>query len=76
LGPVYFSEVAVLIVDALSQAPLYESRARSDTYAGGDRQIWSALFEAALRDFPYNAVSPRQVVVQVAPAPPAASAPR
>jgi len=71
-GPVYFSEVAVLIVDARSQAPLYESRARSDTHAGGDRQIWSALFEAALRDFPYNAVSPRQVVVPL-PAPAAAA---
>ncbi|MEO7855306.1 MAG: DUF4136 domain-containing protein [Rubrivivax sp.] len=78
-APVYFSEVAVLIVDAQSQATLYESRARTDIYAG-DRQLWSALFEAALRDFPYNAVSPRQVVVQLLPpqAPPqaAASAPR
>ncbi len=74
IAPVYVSEVAVLIVDARTQASLYESRARSDTYAGGDRQVWSALFEAALRDFPYNAVSPRQVVVNLAPAAAAASA--
>ncbi len=74
-APVYFSEVAVLIVDANSQATLYESRARTDIFVG-DRLLWSALFEAALRDFPYNAVSPRQVVVKLAPAAAAASAPR
>ena len=57
-------EVAVLIVDARTQQTLYESRARSDG-TWSDKQGWMALFEAALRDFPFNAVSPRRVTVDL-----------
>ena len=57
-------EVAVLIVDARTQQTLYESRARSDG-TWSDKQGWTALFEAALRDFPFNAVSPRRVTVDL-----------
>ena len=59
-------EVAVLIVDARTQQTLYESRARSDG-SWSDKQGWTALFEAALRDFPFNAVSPRRVTVDLPP---------
>lgn len=62
--PFYTYEVAVLIVDARTQQSLYESRARSDGN-WSDKQGWSALFEAALRDFPFNAVSPRRVTVDL-----------
>ena len=64
--PLNAYEVAVLILDARTQQTLYESRARSDG-VWSDKQGWTALFEAALRDFPFNAVSPRRVTVDLPP---------
>jgi len=49
---VYLHEVALLIRDAASGKPLYETRASTDgNYDGGDRLL-AAMFEAALKDFP------------------------
>jgi hypothetical protein len=62
--PYNVHEVAVLIVDARTQQTLYESRARSNG-TWSDKEGWSALFSAALRDFPFNAVSPRRVRVDL-----------
>lgn len=67
-------EVSVLILDARSQATLYESRAKS-AGTGDMAQTWAALMSAALMDFPYNAVSPRQVVVPLTAPAAVASAP-
>ena len=67
-------EVSLLILDAHSQASLYESRAKS-VGTGDMAQTWAALLSAALMDFPYNAVSPRQVVVPLRAPAAAASAP-
>jgi hypothetical protein len=60
----YAYEAAVLIVDARSGHTLYETRARSD---GGwpDPGGWQALFRAAMKDFPLNAVSPRRVIIDL-----------
>ena len=62
--PYYLVEVSVLILDARSKKPLYESRALSDG-AGSDERTRAALFAAALKDFPYTAVSPRRVTVEL-----------
>lgn len=55
-------EVAVLIRDRRSQKILYETRA---TYLQrwNDDALLPAMFEAALKDFPKTALSPRTVVV-------------
>lgn len=62
--PFYLVEVSVLVIDARSKLPLYESRAQTD---GGwpDERTRTALFAAALKDFPYTAVSPRRVTVEL-----------
>lgn len=62
-NPRYEREVAVLIRDRASGAPLYESRAVNDSLVGGDPESLSLMYEAALKDFPTPAVSPRRVVV-------------
>lgn len=62
-NPRYEREVAVLIRDRSSGAPLYESRAVNDSLVGGDSESLSLMYEAALKDFPTPAVSPRRVVV-------------
>jgi hypothetical protein len=67
-SPRYDREVAVLIRVRRSGAPLYEARAVSDGYSAGDTSVLGAMFEAALKDFPTPAVSPRKVVVPLASA--------
>jgi hypothetical protein len=74
MPPITVHESAVLIVDGRTGAPLYDSRAQTDA-AVADRVAREALFAAALRDFPYPAVSPRRVRIDLAPSAAAASAP-
>jgi Domain of unknown function (DUF4136) len=62
--PYYVVEVSVLILDARSKQALYEARARSDG-SWLDERTRPALFVAALKDFPYTAVSPRRVTVDL-----------
>ena len=62
--PYYVIEVSVLILDARGKRALYESRARSDG-AWPDDSTRAALFAAALKDFPYAALSPRRVTVDL-----------
>lgn len=70
-----FSEASVLIVDAKSGQPLYESRAQTDV-STTEPTLREALFRAALADFPYPAVSPRRVRIDLPlPPPSGASAP-
>ena len=64
--PFSLTEVSVLILDAQTQKPLYESRALNDG-AQPDQITREALFAAALKDFPFNAVSPRRVTVGLPP---------
>ena len=62
----YDREVAVLLRDRKSGAPLYETRAQSEGGYSGRPELLAAMFEAALKDFPTPAISPRRVSVPVA----------
>ena len=63
-SPRYERTVAVLIRDRASGKPLFEARAshEGNSSAAGTRTL-SALFEAALMDFPRLGMNPRRVVV-------------
>ena len=64
----YERNVALLLRDRASGAPLYEAHAQTDGVTSGDSAILAAMFEAALKDFPATgAVNPRRVDVPLAP---------
>lgn len=80
-SPRYDHEVLVLIRDAGNGRPLYETRASYESYGGVDLDVLTALFDAAMKDFPQPAISPREVRVPLpsaaaAPVPPAADGQR
>jgi hypothetical protein len=62
-APRYINEVSLLIRDSKTQQVVYETRAQSDA-PGADATLLRALFEAALKDFPHAAISPRRVTVE------------
>lgn len=62
-APRYDREVAVLIRDRKSGAPLYESRASTEGGYSSSEPLLAAMFDAALKDFPQPAVNPRRVSV-------------
>jgi hypothetical protein len=64
-SPWYDREVAVLIRDRKTNQPLYEARASTDGLSPGNTALTSAMFEAALKDFPQSGINPRRVVVQL-----------
>lgn len=66
-SPRYDREVAVLLRDRASGKALYEARASHDGYSAGNSALLSALFSAALKDFPAVGPNPRTVVVPLAP---------
>jgi len=59
----YEREAALLIRDRASGKPLFEARASNEGGTTGDGETLSAMFEAALMDFPKTGVNPRRVVV-------------
>ncbi|MEK8086884.1 DUF4136 domain-containing protein [Aquabacterium sp. A3] len=64
LEPPYVQmEVSVLMRDRASHTVLYETRARHDRLGAVDERLYPLLFEAALKDFPLVAVSPRTVTL-------------
>ncbi len=64
--PRYDREVAVLVRDRASGAPLFEARASSEGFQRStDGAALAPLFSAALVDFPATGVNPRQVVVPI-----------
>ncbi len=65
--PRYDHEVAVLLRDRRSGAPLFEARASSEGFQRSAVLSLQPLFLAALMDFPASGVNPRQVVVPLAP---------
>ena len=67
----YDREVAVLLRDRASGKTLYETRAVNTGYAGADMTLLTAMFDAAMKDFPKPAVSPRRVDITL----PSATAP-
>ncbi len=64
-NPRFDREVAVLIRDRSSNQPLYEARASSDGLSSGSGPVISAMFQAALKDFPQTGINPRRVSVQL-----------
>jgi hypothetical protein len=64
LEPPYVQmQVSVLMRDRRNQTILYETRARHDRLGSVDARLYPLLFEAALKDFPLVAVSPRTVTL-------------
>ena len=61
-SPLYQREVGVLVRDSKTNAALYETHARYTNSWSSDNLL-PAMFEAAMKDFPQPAISPRQVVV-------------
>jgi hypothetical protein len=67
LAPTHYErEVALLIRDTASGAPLYEARASSAGTTTGGTQALAAMYQAALADFPTPAINPRRVSVPLA----------
>jgi hypothetical protein len=62
----YESEVALLIRDRATGKPLHEARASTDGITAASVQELSAMYLAALTDFPRTGVNPRQVSVPLA----------
>lgn len=63
--PWYTMSVDVLIRDRRAGKVLYETHARYERMGGVDDRLYPYLFEAALKDFPHPAVSPRAVTVTI-----------
>ena len=61
----YDREVAVLLRDRKSGAPLYETRAQSEGGYSSRPELLAAMFEAALKDFPKSGPNPRTVTVPI-----------
>ena len=60
----YEREVAVLIRDRASGKPLFEARAHNESRLSGlGSQTLTAMFEAALLDFPRLGMNPRRVTI-------------
>lgn len=64
--PVYDREVGLLLRDRTSGAPLYEAHASSDAYSNSSATL-SAMFRAALADFPKSSSVPHSVTVTLPP---------
>jgi len=73
-SPRYDREVAVLLRDRETGKPLYEARASSESWNGLDAEVLGKLYAAALMDFPATGINPRQVMVPLGAAAPAAAA--
>ncbi|PIM53339.1 hypothetical protein CS062_09955 [Roseateles chitinivorans] len=63
----YDREVAMLLRDRKSNEPLYEARASSDGFTEGGKELFGALFEASMADFPATRPEPHRVSVQLTP---------
>ena len=65
--PTYEREVAVLVRDGKTGTPLYETRASNDGGSPSINTLLSAMYEAALKDFPSGGSTPRVVVTRIPP---------
>jgi hypothetical protein len=64
----YERNVALLLRDRASNAPLFEAHAQTEGGTTGDTALLGAMFEAALQGFPARELpSPRRVSVQLGP---------
>ncbi|MDE2077238.1 MAG: DUF4136 domain-containing protein [Burkholderiales bacterium] len=66
MEPAYVEmQVDVLIRDRHTNQVLYETHAQHDRLGTADDRLYAYLFEAALKDFPRQAISPRSVTVTI-----------
>ena len=65
-APLYEREVAMLIRDRRTGAPLYETRVTNDGYTTSTISVLSAMFAAGLVDFPKGGPNPRRIVTPIA----------
>ncbi|MDH5539726.1 MAG: DUF4136 domain-containing protein [Rhizobacter sp.] len=63
--PSYGREVALLVRDRKSGQPLYEARATNDGASPSINSLLSAMYEAAMKDFPNGGINPRTVTVEL-----------
>jgi hypothetical protein len=63
----YDREVALLLRDRANGAPLYEARATTEGTTSGGDELLSAMFKAAMADFPNSGSVPHTVSVKLAP---------
>jgi hypothetical protein len=66
----YEREVALLIRDAATGKPLYETRASSSGNLNGGPRLLAAMFDAAMKDFPQAVPQPHDVGVDLRTVPP------
>jgi hypothetical protein len=66
----YEREVAVLVRDRRSNEPVFEAHASSNGMLAGDAALLSAMFQAALSDFPRPQPDNHEIKVLVVPAAP------
>jgi len=66
-APRYDREVALLIRDRNSGKPLFEARATNEGNSNFSSPLMTALFSAALADFPKLGLNPRRVTVTLPP---------
>lgn len=62
-APRYEREVALLVRERTSGAPLYEARATSEGYTATSAEVMSAMFVACLQHFPQTFSTPKTVMV-------------
>jgi len=63
--PRYDREVALLLRDRANGAPLYEARATTEGTSSGGDELLSAMFKAAMTDFPKSGSVPHTVSVKL-----------
>ena len=63
--PYYKREVSVIIRHAASGRVVYETRAAHDGRWNSSNPLWTAMLDAALRDFPAPPAGPRQVNIEL-----------
>jgi hypothetical protein len=63
----YDREVALLLRDRVNGTPLYEARASSEGMTSGGDELLSAMFKAAMADFPQSGSVPHTVSVMLTP---------
>jgi hypothetical protein len=66
-SPRYDREVALMLRDRATGAPLYEARASSEGNTSGGDEVLGAMFRAAMADFPKSGNVPHNISVSLKP---------
>lgn len=63
--PYYERQVSLVVREAATGRVVYETRARHDGRWASSPELWGAMLDAALRDFPLPPAGPRQVDIDL-----------